>query len=781
MIQRCAEIAFAILLFVFATYAQGSGSRNLPPGQELKSVPVEVPRFSSAPAIDGNLDEDVWKSAAQFANFIQTEPGYLIPASRVTVAYMGYDSENLYIAYYCYDDPAQISYSVAKRDAVSSEDYVGVFLDTFDDQRRAYIFQFNPLGIQADGIRTAGSTSSDFSPDFVLESKGAIKKDGWVVEVRIPFRSLRYNAGKGVYWGVDFWRRIDRLNREVDGWQPMQRGVPELQQLGKITGLEGIDEGRTLEVVPSITFSQEGERIADASIVPDASRIENHSPKGEFGVSIKYQIKPTVTFDAAINPDFAEVEADAPVVRANERFPIFFAEKRPFFLEGKDYFDSPLQVVNTRTIANPDVALKLTGKLGKNTFGILGAVDDFPDRNQKAFVGIARYKRDVGQSSNIGFFATQYHFGSKVHNQLAGVDASFQLDDANVFSFQVVGTHTKGKFYDSETDDVQYRAGNGLAYTVTFDNTERNTGWLLNVAGKTADYRALAGFTRRTNVHSVNFGFRLQDEPTPDQELIQTTLRGFSSASIDGQGRFLVASIEPRLSFNFQDQLEFGFSGGIGKEKLYEDEFGRKRNISELGAFYGEPERSTVQFFGGFDISKRFNKKLKLEGDIGFTKNSFDLDFGAGEKYPRVSPAALAGDSRLDPGIGFLFNYQVEATYQPTEPMKIDFSYERERLKRYDTNRIAFDSNIYSTRVTYQFTRFIFTRARLDYETTEGAINSQVLFGWSPNPGTAFYAGYNDNSFYRGYNNFSGQFDEGFRRDGRSFFIRFSYLFRHTF
>ena len=164
-----------------------------------------------------------------------------------------------------------------------------------------------------------------------------------------------------------------------------------------------------------------------------------------------------------------------------------------------------------------------------------------------------------------------------------------------------------------------------------------------------------------------------------------------------------------------------------------------------------------------------------------FTKNAYDLDFGASERFKRVSPAALIGDDRLDPGKGTLLRYELGLNLQPTDPFNIRFSYDRRQLRRNDTNRIAFDSNIFSLRSTYQFTRFTFVRTRWDYETVAGTVNGQTVFGWSPNPGTAFFLGYNDNSLYRGFNGFNNRFDTGFRRDRRNFFIRISYLFRKGF
>ena len=691
----------------------------------------------------------------------------------------------------CFDEPDKIRATVAKRDGVGGEDYVGLYLDTFNDQRRAYVFLFNPLGIQADGIRgTSGGT--DFSVDIVMESKGVILENGWSVEIKIPFKSLRYEAGDGKIWGVDFSRRIDRLNRETNNWIPKQRGVSDLQQLGQITGLTDIKTERVLEIVPSITLSQNGERVDDPNNPVGFSRFINRPIENDIGVSLKFQITPNVTLDAAINPDFAEVESDAPVVRANQRFPIFFSEKRPFFLEGIDIFRSPLQIVNTRNIANPDVALKLTGKTGRNTFGILGAVDDFPDSDSKAYVGVVRLKRDVGANSNIGMFATQYHFGSKRHNNLLGFDGKFQLNPRTEIDFQIVGTHSRRFFYNPDLNKSEYRTGNGVAYRLTYDYTGRNRGLFFGVNGRTKDYRADVGFTRRTNTHGVDFGFRLQTEPKPDQQLIRYTFRGFTGANVDGNGRLQNVNVNLRNSFNFQNQFEIGFSGGVGIENVYEDEFGARRNQFQRGAFFGEPKRGAFQYFGEVEFGKTFSKRLRVNAEIGFTANDLDLDFGASERFPRISPAfldyllllpnnPLLTEPQLDPGKGFRLRYDLNVNLQPTDPLSISLSYDRSVLTRYDTDLTAFDANIFTVRSTYQFTRFIFARARWDYETVGNSVNGQMLFGWNPSPGTAFYVGYNDNSFYRGYNNFINDFDTGFRRDGRSFFIRASYLFRKSF
>jgi hypothetical protein len=211
-----------------------------------KAQPIRVPRFDKAPVIDGKLDDEVWKQGAVFKDFLQTNPGDNIAPSKPTEVTIGYDAKTLYLAFHCYDEPDKIRATVAKRDEVFGEDNVRVFLDTFNDQRRAYLLGWNPLGVQQDGIMTE-SSGTDFSVDIVMESKGMITSDGWTLEVAVPFKSLRYEAGKGKLWGFHVWRNIDRFNDEIDSWMPNSRDISSLlSQEGHLTGLEGISTERTL-------------------------------------------------------------------------------------------------------------------------------------------------------------------------------------------------------------------------------------------------------------------------------------------------------------------------------------------------------------------------------------------------------------------------------------------------------------------------------------------------------------------------------------------------------
>ena len=840
--------------------ASGGKSKIVVPAE--KAAPVKIPITLAPPTIDGRLDDQAWKTAAVFKDFYQTNPGDNIAPSKPTEVMMMYDEKHLYIAFKCWDEKDKIRATVAKRDEVFGEDNVRVWLDTYDDQRRAYVLGFNPLGIQADGIYTEGR-GSDFSVDIVMESKGVIEEWGWSVEVKIPFKSLRYTAGKVKMWGFNAARNIDRLNDELDSWMPDDRDVSgTLIKHGKISGLDEIKYERTLEIVPSITVGETGRRVRrfpryevnrvgyyDPILNPlglrENGRFVNQPINQDIGVTLKYTITPNITLDAAYNPDFAEIEADAPVVQANQRFPIFFQEKRPFFLEGADIFNSPLQVFYSRNIVDPDLAAKLTGKVGKTSFGFLAASDKAPgnydedDRNdpsvrpridefldKNALFGVLRVKRDFGKENNVGFFGTYRSFPEQ-RNVLGGFDGRFKLDDKTVFQFQVVGTNSRRCFFDAEFEPSldtaqrdrnravcggatfnEYRTGNGLAYFANYDFTEKNRSFVFGVGGRSRDYRADAGFTRRQNTNYAFARFRLSTETKPKAAIIRANWFNNFSVNYDWAGRSQGAEWGSNLSFTLQKNTRLNFNGGVGYDRLFEEEFGLKRMPTRPngGAFSGDSERSTANGWISANFSKQINKKISARVFAGTIFNAFDFDFGAGNRYSRVSPAFLAYQtdyreflrrfqlnpndptnfepnfpSQSDPGTGRQYDFGAEVELKPINPLRVSLEWNKSTLKRNDTGRTAFDSNIFTLRSTYQFTRFTFVRARLDYDSLSSNASGQLLAGWNPNPGTAFYVGYNDDFNYNGFNPFTGNLEPRFERNSRTFFIRASYLFRKSF
>ncbi len=807
-----------------------------------RDAPVRIPRLESAPVIDGQLNDDVWRNAAVFGDFLQINPGDNVKPTHPTEFMMGYDAKNLYMAFRIIQDRDKVRATVARRDNIFNDDYVLVHLDTFNDQRQAYLLFFNPLGIQADGTFTEGR-GEDYSLDIVMESKGVLTDDGFTIEVAIPFKSLRYEAGKDKQWGLHINRRVKYNNNEYNSWMPSNRSISGwLNQAGRITGLEEISTTRQLEINPSFTVSESGRRTAFTFNNDPAGRFVNDGIKGEFGMTAKFSLTPTITLDFAYNPDFAQVEADAPVTSANQRFPIFFAEKRPFFLERIDIFNTRMNVVNTRAIVDPDIALKLTGRRGKNTFGILYASDNAPGNysvdereglsncqqrrltnpslrcssierflDQNADIGIVRLKRDVGRQHNLGFFATTYNFTGR-HNNTAGFDGRFRLSPKIVTEFQILGTHSRRCFFDATFEPTlnpqqaarnreicstgstnqtnsnpatfnQFRTGNGFGYSYSIERSDRNLFVTFNGVGRTRDYRADVGFTPRVDTNQHRSFVQYQTDRDPKKSIIYKRLNNDSVVSHDWRGRTQNWQSNTQGMLGLQRQTFVGAGVEFGYERVFESEFGLIRSATRRGAFFGDDsERSAHkrELYGFIETSP--NKEIFALFVLSHTWGQLDYDLGAGPDFPRVSRAALLNPNNpLDPGAGNQLFIESVFRYQPTSAWQAQLNYNKVRLVRNDTGRTAFDDNIFSLRSTYQFTRDIFARLRLDYSTLSTRLRPQFVVGWTPSPGTALYAGYNDDLNYNGYNPFNRIFEPGFRSNGRTFFIKASYLFRKSF
>jgi len=797
----------------------GKSSATLAPE---KAQPVKVSLFAKPPVIDGKLDDEVWKSAAVFKDFYQWRPSDSSPASARTEVLAGYDSRFIYFAFHAYDDPARVRATVAKRDSIFDDDVVGLLLDTFNDRRRAYELFFNPYGVQQDGFLTEGG-NDDFSVDIVMESKGTVTSDGYTVEVAIPFKSLRYEAGQGKLWGFHALRVVKHANGEMDSWMPISKDNSALLgQAGHITGLEGISTERTLELIPSLTLSETGKRkkpLTPAQIA-QGGRFVNEPIKFDLGLTGKYSVTPQVTLDFAINPDFAQVESDQLVVTANQRFPIFFEEKRPFFLEGIDIFRTQIAAVHTRTIVDPDYAAKLTGKVGRNTIGLLLASDNGPGNfsederptvdsrvlDKNASVGILRLKRDLGKADSfVGFLGTYRQFVDD-KNVVGGFDGRFRLNKQTTFSWQALGTSTRSQFFYPDQGAVLDRRENGFIYALNYNKDGRHFGHEFSMVGRTRYYRADVGFNRRNNTNNPNWFIRYNSEPKPKARLISWRVFTDFSANFDWQRRSQNANNETQLQLRLPKETFLGVGVEKGYERVFESEFGSSRQadpnckLMNTCTFAGnDDERSTSNRGLYFYAESVPTKKIRFNSFVNRRWGTLDYDFGAGPLYPRVSAVALAAAAAaarglcndehpptvclapLDPGPGDFLHLEGGITFKPTTALTATLNFTKERLRRYDTGLLAFDQNIVSLRSTYQFSRFLFARGRVDFDSIASNVKGQFLLGYTPNPGTAFYVGYNDDLNRRGFNPFSGALEPGFRRNGRTFFIKMSYLFRKSF
>jgi hypothetical protein len=789
-----------------AMMAPRSSLEALPPD---RAQAVRVMRFASAPAIDGKLDDEVWQQATVLKDFYQTLPGDNIAPSSPTMAMLGYDDKFFYLGIRAFNDPRKIRATMAKRDDVMNDDYVSIYLDTFNDRRTAYVVMLNPLGIQQDGIFVDGS-EPDFSVDVVMQSKGILTGDGYTIEMAVPFSSLKYEAGEGKQWGIHLLRQIKFLDEE-DSWMPLRRdkvGSKEtrarfLAQAGNLTGLENLATERTLEIIPTFALSETGKRIfavpaSSAAAVTVPGRWLDQSLKPEPGLTAKIRLTPGISLSSTVNPDFGEIEADQPQVTANQRYPLFFEEKRPFFLEGIDLFRTPIQAVHTRAIIDPDVAMKLSGKSGRTSFGVTLASDNAPGNfseeeradstllpgiekflGKNAYSGVLRARRDVGSLSSVGMIATSYNFVEK-HNHLAGIDGRFSLSPNTFFDFQLLGTTSRQFFYDPKTDQNLYRAGNGLGFFTELSRSGRHLSLQFAGEGYSPDYRADLGYTLRVDMNRWSLFARYSSEPKQNSTFISWSVLYTFLTQFDWRGRMQYGYHFPRLLLNFRNQTFLNIHVYRDFMRLFEEEFGAQRTATRPGAFAGEPERSTVYRGLVIEAGTAPSKKYSIKVSVDNAWDYFDFDFGAGPKFPRVSPAALENpNAPLDPGPAKSLYVTASAAHQPIDELRVSLDYTKSRLVRNDTRRVAFDQNLYSLRTNYYFTRFTFARVRIDYDTMIANVRGQFLLGWTPNPGTALYMGYNDDLNYDGFNAFTARFEPGWQRNTRMFFIKCSYLLRY--
>ncbi len=378
-----------------------------------------VPRAEQDPVIDGRLDEPVWSSAAHLTGFSQYQPADGRPADQPTDVRVFYTRTALYFGIVAHLKPgANVTATVSKRDNILNDDRVVIYLDTFDDRRRAFIFGVNPLGVQLDGVLSEGSGTAgrmfgggeDWSPDFQYDSRGRLLDSAYVVEVRIPFKSLRFPSSGTQRWGINIARFTPSTNAE-DTWVDTRRAAASfLAQSGTMVGITDVERGMVTDWQPFVTSALNGARNDSTGV------FSRGSVKNEAGVNLRLGF-PAVSLDATVNPDFSQVESDVGQVTVNERFSLFIPEKRPFFLEGIELFSTPNQLVYTRQIASPIAGGKLTGKIGRFGVAHITALDDRPGAN--ALFNVTRLRTDLGGNSIAGITLTDRRAGSDANTVLA--------------------------------------------------------------------------------------------------------------------------------------------------------------------------------------------------------------------------------------------------------------------------------------------------------------------------------------------------------------------------
>ncbi|HEU4618341.1 MAG TPA: DUF5916 domain-containing protein [Gammaproteobacteria bacterium] len=709
-----------------------------------------VPHSTQAFEIDGRLDDAVWRDALVVQLDVETGPGENVAAPVRTDAYLVENGAALLVAFDAKDpDPSAIRAYLRDRDAAFDDDFVGIVVDTFNDQRRAFEFFANALGVQMDLTNDDVNGREDSSWNAIWRSAGVIGDRGYAVEMEIPFSQLRFAQADGEQtWGIDvlrFYPRQDRMRLSVN---PLERGRNcYLCQLGSVKGFAAAEPGKDFEIVPSLTVTRTDSRAAPASEMAagDADK--------EPGLDVRWGILPSLTANLTLNPDFSQVEADVAQLGVNRQFALFFPETRPFFLEGADYFATPINAVFTRTVADPDVGAKLTGTFGDNTFGTfiaedavtnllfpgaLGSSSDSLDRSSRAMVG--RYRRSVGTASTLGALVTE-RSAAGYRNSLVGVDGRIRIHDRHSVTFQYLGSSTEYPQEVALAHDQPAGSFDGDAYQVVYRFSSRN--WWANVRQESEDpnFRADLGFVTQVD---------------RDQRQI-----GFGHVWQGGEGQWW-----NRLEVGANAFVSHFFDGALLER-------GRTLYFSMEGPLqsYVEIDRSAnTRFWNGqlFDLDSWFMySQIRPRGGL-----NINMSMERGDEIDHTN-SRLAKQSRIQPSVSWNVNRHALLRLQQT-------------FERLDTPEGAkiYSADLTDLRLTWQFNlrsflRFTVQRQLLDQnlavfydpgaaEPRSLSVGSQVLYSYQLNPETVLYAGYSNN-----------QLEDDVWRDltqtDRTIFLKFSY------
>jgi hypothetical protein len=723
----------------------GSGSA-LAQGSAVPAVPraaaanLQSHRLDRPPIVDGILDDEAWRGAPlETGDWLSYNPlhGERIP-QRTTV-WIGHDSGFIYFAFKCEDpEPGRVKTSITRRDNIWSDDWVGFSLDALGTGQMSYHFMVNPNGVQLDMLNSIAG-NEDESPDYVWDSAGRRNATGYAVELRIPLQTLRFSGGSDVRMGVLFWRRVSRTGVSVS-WPALEPGKWVFEKHARLE-LGELNSRLPREVIPSTTYAR-------TQLRSTPSRWGSADDEAEVGVSAKYGLTPTITLDATINPDFSQVESDAFQVEVNQRFPNFFSEKRPFFMEGAGIFtlagqgnDNSFQTaVHTRRIVDPIFGAKLTGSAGKLTFATLSALDQAPGRNvppgdpdegKDRLFNVARAQYSLGPSNYVGALAIDTRFAGG-YNRVVGADLSWRVGSAQRISGFALASASRQPRAGQSTSGFGGQAGYEystrrlllIGYGEHYDRDFEMQTAFINRVGITggwgfAEYSFYPQKTKRWLLRISPFSFTQggRDRNAGGNELLQVT--GI-------RGRF------SRQGFVRIDRFD-GFETWAGQR------FDRARWRIQGGA--------------------QLYRWISADGQ---------LFFGDGVFYDPESPFQ-----------GRTHDTRIGVTLQPSGRLSQAISYRRQSFDRASNFEHVYDLDLIYSRTTYQFSRQFFVRAIAQFDSSRHRVLTDFLSSYELRPGTVIFAGYGSLIERREFIDDEWQAGRGrYETSQRGLFFKASYLHR---
>jgi Domain of unknown function (DUF5916)/Carbohydrate family 9 binding domain-like len=726
---------------------------TLPASPDLP--PIEVHRSTAAIVVDGDLSDPGWKDAAKIDRFWETQPSDNTPPKVETFAYLAYDAKYLYIGVECRDpEPGKIRAPYVDRDQVlGTDDNVAIFLDTRNDRKAAIELRVNPRGIQADASWNDATFTEDFSPDFFYDTAARVTETGWTAEFRIPFSSLRYPKGDPQTWGIQVWRNYPRDTRYFIHSNPVPRGSNcGLCHIRSITGLTGLPQGGHLIVAPYATANQSAEPTGELG-----SSLDTGSVDGDAGLDVKWTPGSNHAIDATLNPDFSQIESDVAQIAVNQRFALFFPEKRPFFLESVDLLETPIQAVYTRTITSPRWGLRSTGKLGESAYTLLVTEDRggglvilpgpdfslFAPQDFRSIAAIGRVRHNFG-SSFAGLLVTDREVNGGGHNRVFGPDLEWRPDPSNRITAQFLWSDTETPDRPDLAEQWDGRSLSGGAADLRWAYTERAPEGFLH-------YRELADGFRADNGFVPQVGFREGS--------------GYAAWKFFPQG--FLTFVRPQVNSRYSETrdgslIDTNTAPGVvfqGTRNLIGDV---ELNIGAArigGTVY---QRTNLFFLFQVDPSRRLSR-VEIDGNVGE-----EYDFENGRVGDGVRLASVI-------------------TVKPTDHLAVELLGNHQTLDvKGDDGREGrlFTARIGRIKATYTFSARALLRLigqwveterdpslyRFAVAREEGTFNGSALFAYRLNWQTVLFLGYGDDREIA--------VNGDYARSGKSLFLKVSYAFQ---
>jgi hypothetical protein len=780
------NLILGILLVCTVTTRVCAQAPAAPPPDAAKIPLSKIPRVHRPPKLEDFLENHPREAELTVTDFRQNSPGDGTPATEPTTAFLSYDDKNLYAAFVCHDETGAVRAHMSKREASEQDDGVGVLLDTYRDFHRAYYFFSNPLGVQTDAIYTEGQ-GYDFSFDTLWDNAGRVSGDGYIVFFSIPFKSLRFSHAPEQTWGVALYR-VSLRKSEYDYWPYVTQRVAGLtQQFAPVNGLENVSPGRNIQFIPygllaSDHFLNQPNPPNAATPPAFVNQFEHRA-----GLDAKFVAKDSLTFDVTLNPDFSQVESDDPQVTVNQRFAVFFPEKRPFFIENAGFFMTPINLFFSRQIADPQFGSRMTGKLGNWTLGALVIDDRQPGMgfttgpyNTRAVDEVLRVTREFGKQSYIGGFFSSRDFAD-TSNRVASLDARLKFAKNWVVDLQAVHSWTRQDLnagqnclsFASINSSIASQQGNALWADASYIG--RHFSFSTNYNDFSPNFCTELGFVNRIDIRQNNaFGGYFW---RPDKSKV-VDFGPILSETVDWNHAGVLQDWQAAVGF--QVDLTKQTTISINRGEAYElfDNIGfRKHSTSVL---------ATAQPYNWITFSARYTQ--------GIGENFFPA--------PGLLPF-LANTRRV--------NFAL--TLRPSSRFRFDETLIYYRLGTregwtappFSPGQSVFNNYLNRAKLNYQFTKELSLRLILDYNATlantslvdlqtnlgsyDGGpiaptkqFTTDLLLTYLLHPGTAVYVGYNngyaDLLLHSGAMPFVTAMGAPNNSISRLFFVKVSYLLR---